>query len=41
VHAALKVDLQAIGAVDLNGDSVREEHSSREVYYGATGTAEP
>jgi len=29
------------GLIDLNGDTVREEHSNREVYYGATGTGEP
>lgn len=29
------------GLVDLNGDTVREEHGNREVYFGATGTGEP
>lgn len=29
------------GLVDLNGDGQPDEHGSREVYYGGTGTGEP
>ena len=29
------------GLVDLDGNGVREEHTNREVYFGATGTGEP